>query len=78
MLYFYFPLLASDTYFSSAMVIEGVSGVGAKMSILKPCSKASFYVVLPKTAILVLFCSKSGKFLNNDFIPVGLKKAKTS
>lgn len=32
----YFPLLASATYFSKAIVIEGVSGVGARMSILKP------------------------------------------
>jgi hypothetical protein len=26
-----------------------------------------------KTAILVSFCLKSGKFINNDLIPVGLK-----
>lgn len=32
----YFPLFASLMYFSKAMVIEGVSGVGARMSILKP------------------------------------------
>ena len=56
MLYIYFPLFASATYFSKAIVIEGVSGVGARISILKPCSKASFWVVLPKTAIRVLFC----------------------
>lgn|GEM_PF-2714766 len=32
----YFPLFASATYFSRAIVIEGVSGVGARISILKP------------------------------------------
>src|SRR5690554_914566 len=74
----YFPLFATTTYFSKAIVMEGVSGVGAKISTLNPCSSASFWVVGPKTAIRVLFCLKSGKFLNNDFIPVGLKKAKTS
>jgi hypothetical protein len=58
-------------YFSKAIVIEGAFGDGAKISILKPLSKASF-VVLPKT-ILVSFCLNSGKFLNNDLIPVGLK-----
>jgi hypothetical protein len=38
----YFPLLASAIYFSRAIVIEGVSGVGARISIRNPCSKASF------------------------------------
>jgi hypothetical protein len=38
----YFPLLASRMYFSKAIVIEGVFGDGAKISILKPLSKASF------------------------------------
>ena len=75
---FYFPLFASATYFSKAPVIDGVPGLGAIMSTRKPCSKASFFVVSPKTAILVLFCWKSGKFLNNYLIPVGLKNAKTS
>lgn len=32
----YFPLFASAIYFSKAIVIEGVSGVGARISILKP------------------------------------------
>ena len=32
----YFPLFASLIYFSKAIVIEGVSGVGARISILKP------------------------------------------
>jgi hypothetical protein len=36
-------------------------------------SKASF-VCASKTAILVSFCLNSGKFLNNDLIPVGLKR----
>jgi hypothetical protein len=39
----YFPLLASRMYFSKAIVIEGAFGDdGAKISILKPLSKASF------------------------------------
>jgi len=38
----YFPLLASEIYFSNAIVIDGVSGVGARMSILSPFSKAAF------------------------------------
>lgn len=38
----YFPLLASATYFSNAIVIEGASGEGAMISTRRPCSKASF------------------------------------
>jgi hypothetical protein len=56
-------------YFSKAIVIEGAFGDGAKISILKPLSKASCGA--SKTAILVSFCFR--KFLNNDLIPVGLK-----
>ena len=48
------------------MVIDGVSGVGAWMSTLSPLLVAALMVVFPKTAILVLFCSKSGKFSNKD------------
>ena len=32
----YFPLLTSVMYFSKAIVIEGVAGVGARISTLKP------------------------------------------
>ena len=60
------------------MVIEGVSGVGALISILRPASVAAFTVEFPKTAILVSFCLKSGKFFNKDSIPDGLKKTKIS
>ena len=74
----YFSLFALAIYLSIAIVIEGASGVGAIISTRSPCSKASFCVELPNTAILVLFCLKSGKFLNNYFIPVGLKNAKIS
>ena len=47
-----------------AFVIEGNSGVGAFMFISKPASSAAFVVVVPNVAMRVLFCSKSGKFLN--------------
>jgi hypothetical protein len=59
-------------YFSKAIVIEGAFGDGAKISILKPLSKL-LLCGASKTAILVSFCLNSGKFLNNDLIPVGLK-----
>jgi hypothetical protein len=55
-------LLTSLIYFFNAIVIDGVSGEGALMSILKPASLAAFTVVFPKTAIRVLFCVNSGKF----------------
>src|SRR5690606_37942294 len=65
-------------YWSNAMVIEGASGVGAIISTRKPQSSASFLVVPPKTPILVSPWTKSGKFLNNELLPVGLKKHNTS
>ena len=33
---FYFPLFASIIYFSKAIVMEGVAGVGARISTLNP------------------------------------------
>ena len=48
------------------------------MSILNPAFLAALTVFFPKTAILVSFCLKSGKFENNDSIPDGLKKTKIS
>ena len=71
-------LLTSLMYFSKAIVIEGVSGVGAVILHFNPASVAALTVEFPKTAILVLFCLKSGKFLNNESIPEGLKKTKIS
>jgi hypothetical protein len=68
----YFPLLASRMYFSKAIVIEGAFGDGAKISILKPLSKASFCGASKRLFWFVLF--KLRKFLNNDLIPVGLKR----
>ena len=65
-------------YFSIAIVIEGDSLVGAFISILKLALSAASIVVFPKTAIFVLFCLKSGKFLNNDSMPDGLKKTRIS
>jgi len=49
-------------YLSKAIVIEGVSGLGAVISHFKPASVTAFTVELPKAAILVLFCLKLGKF----------------
>jgi len=46
--------------------MEGVSGVGAFISIRKLAFVAAKTVEFPNTAILVSFCSKSGKFLSND------------
>ena len=65
-------------YLSKAIVIEGVSGVGAVISHFNPASVAALTVEFPKTAILVSFCLKLGKFFNNDSIPEGLKKTNTS
>src|SRR5690606_39707277 len=65
-------------YLSKAMVIEGVSGVGAITSTLRFMSSASFLVVLPNTPIRVFPCSKSGKLWNKELIPVGLKNTKIS
>jgi len=63
-------------YFSRAIVIEGASRVGAWMSSFNPASTIAFAVAEPKAASLVLFCLNSGKFLNSDVIPEGLKKTK--
>ena len=65
-------------YFSIAIVIDGVSGVGALISILSLALSAAKTVALPYAAILVFFCSKSGKFFHNDSIPEGLKNTNTS
>ena len=48
--------------------------MGAFISILRFFPIAASSVVFPYTAIRVLFCLKSGKFLNKDSIPSGLKK----
>ncbi len=61
-----------------AIVMEGVSFVGALISIRRLAASAAFTVVLPYTAIRVAFCSKLGKFLNKDSIPDGLKKTSIS
>jgi hypothetical protein len=57
-----------------AILIEGVSGVGALMSILSLALSAALSVAFPKAAIRVFFCLKLGKFLKSDSIPDGLKK----
>ena len=58
--------------------MEGVSGRGAWISILSPASSAVLRVEAPKTAIRVVPCLKSEKFLKRDSTPAGLKKAITS
>ena len=65
-------------YLSKAIAIEGETSVGALMSILRFLAFAASSVVFPYTAIRVLFCSKSGKFLNKDSMPNGLKKTSIS
>jgi hypothetical protein len=62
-------------YFSKAIVIEGAFGDGAKISILNHCPKL-LCVVLPKRLFWFLFLNP--EVLNNDLIPVGLKKASIS
>ena len=65
-------------YFSKAIVIDGVSGEGAVILHFNPAAVAAFTVEFPNTAIRVLFCLNSGKFLNNEYIPEGLKNTKIS
>src|ERR1700712_390384 len=73
-----YHLLTCFTYCSMAIVMEGAAGVGAGISIIRPASSTALWVVAPNAAIRVLFCLKSGKFLYNDWILDGLKKAITS
>ena len=60
------------------MVMDGVSGEGALMLMVKFLSLTALLVEFPNTAILVSFCLKSGKFSHKDLMPNGLKKTKTS
>ena len=46
------------------MVIDGMPGIGALISILRPSSSAALAVVGPKAAILVPFCWKARKVLD--------------
>lgn len=52
-----------------AIVIDGVSLVGAITFTVKPASSAAACVVVPKTAIFVSSCLKSGKLIPKDLIP---------
>jgi len=65
-------------YFSKAIVMEGVSGDGAVMLHFNPAAVAALTVEFPNTAIRVLFCLNSGKFLNKESIPDGLKNTRMS
>ena len=58
--------------------MEGNFLFGTSISAIKLLSFTALIVVGPKTAILVSFCMKSGKFSYKDVIPVGEKNAKTS
>src|SRR6187549_2191053 len=60
-------------YNSKAPVIEGAFGSGASMSRINPASRTALAVVGPNAASRVLFCLKSGKFTEREFIPDGLK-----
>ena len=44
--------------------MDGVSGEGAVILHFNPAAVAAFTVEFPNTAIRVLFCLNSGKFLN--------------
>ena len=57
-----------------AMVMEGEVFVGASMFSVSPESLTALAVVGPKAPMMVLFCLNSGKFLNREAIPEGLKK----
>ena len=72
--YLFIPLM----YFSMAIVMEGVSLLGAITSTRKPASSAAFCVVFPKTAILISPCLKSLKFCCKERIPCGLKNTSMS
>ena len=65
----YFYLLLALINFSIAIVIEGVSFVGAITSTLNQASSAACLVETPKTAIFFSPCSNFGKFWKRDFIP---------
>ena len=67
-----------STYCSIAMVIDGLFEVGALIWTTRPASSAALIVEFPYADILVLFCLKSGKFLNNYSIPDGLKNTRIS
>ena len=60
------------------MVIEGFSLDGAEISTRNPLLSTALMVEFPKTAILVLFCLKSGKLWKSESIPDGLKKTRMS
>jgi len=75
---YYFDLFMFLMYCSRAMVIDGASGVGASMLSVNPASLTAWAVEVPKQAIFVSFCLKSGKFCNSDLIPEGLKNTRMS
>src|SRR6218665_2617260 len=74
----YFFLLRSLINCSMAAVMLGAFGCGACRSRRRLFFTTAFAVVGPKAAITVVFCLKSGKFLNNDSIPPGLKNTSIS
>ena len=58
----YFLFFASLIYWSRAIDIDVAVLLGTTISAINLFSLREFNVVLPNTAILVSFCSKSGKF----------------
>lgn len=70
----YFYLLLALINFSIAIVIEGVSFVGAITSTLNPASSAACLVETPKTAIFFFSLFKFWKILEERFYPLMRKK----
>jgi hypothetical protein len=69
----YFPLLASRMYFLRPLSLKAHLAMVPRYRFLNHCPKLLFCVVLQNGySSIVLF--KLRKFLNNDLIPVGLKK----
>ncbi len=65
-------------YSSTAIVIEGDVLVGAARFNFKPALVTALEVVGPKAAMIDPFCVYSGKFLNREATPEGLKKINIS
>ena len=61
-------------YLSKAIIILGLSGLGAIIFTFNLASIIALTVVAPHAAIRVLFCLNSGKFSNKERISAGLKK----
>jgi len=61
-IHFYNTLWWASMCLSTAVIIEGVCGVGACIFTTKLASSMALMVVAPKPAMRVAFCLNSGKF----------------